>query len=196
VEETAITEISEKPKTIIRRTQLRHREVISRLVYHCQTVQQIAEELGFSEVGLHRIIRSPLFQIELQKELNIKQKIERDNILQSVANNGLTKLAEALQTGKMTFVERDEVGNEIKRTEKVLDGREIISIAHDALNRTGHSPAKPATIVQNNTKVETKIDLGAMVISAHKKVELGTLDVPPPDPDMIEIEFEDVADDK
>lgn len=165
-------------KKVYIRTKLRHREVISRLLYHNQSVREIAEDLGFSEAGLSAIIRSPLFQIELQKELNIKQKIERDNVLQSVATNGAAKLAEAVKTGKMTFEETDEHGNVVKRTEKVLDGREIVAIAHDALNRTGHKPVE--------RRVEATIDLGQMIINAHKKAESGN------DDDVIEVEVESV----
>ena len=156
---------TEQPKRVFIRAKLRHREVISRLLYHNQTVKQIAEELGFSEGGLGKVIRSPLFQIELQKELNIKQTIERNNVLQSVATNGVAKLAEAVTTGKMTFEERDSTGAIIKRTEKVLDGREIIAITHDALDRTGHKPVERS--------IAASFDLGSMILNAHKNAERG-----------------------
>lgn len=167
-------EVAVIPKKIIRRTQLRHREVISRLVYHNQSVKEIAEELDFSVSGLNSIIRSPLFQIEMQKELNIKQKIERDNVLQSIATNGAKKLAEAVTTGKMTFEEMDEHGVVVKRTEKVLDGREIVAIAHDALDRTGHKPVAQT--------VTATLDLGNMVLQAHKDADSGRGD------DVIDVE--------
>jgi hypothetical protein len=146
----------------IKPRQLRHREVISQLVYHSKTVAQIAEELGFSEPGLHRIIRSPLFQVELQKELLIKQRMERDSVLQSIATEGAEKLREAVTTGKLTFHVVDKDGKETV-TEKVLDGREIIAIAHDALDRTGHKPISKT--------VEAHVDLGTMILQAHKEAE-------------------------
>lgn len=157
-----------KPVKTITRTNLRHREVISQLVYHQKSVRQIAEELGFSEGGLHQIIKSPLFQIELQKELLIKQRMERDSVLQQVATAGAAKLQEAVTTGKLTFAFKNAQGQE-EVAEKVLDGREIVAIVHDALDRTGHKPVERT--------LEAHVDLGAMIIQAHKEAEaLGGID--------------------
>lgn len=148
---------------IIRHKNLRHREIISQMVYHNRKPSEIAEMLGFSENGLRAIIRSPLFQVELQKELQIKQRMERDSVLQSVATAAADKLLEAISTGKLTFEEKDADGQVVKRTEKVLDGREIVAIAHDALDRTGHKPVTHT--------VEAHVDLGNLIMQAAKEDE-------------------------
>lgn len=138
---------------LVNASQIRHREVLSRMVYHNQTPRQIALELGFNPQNIYRIINSPLFQAELQKELTLKRRMERDGVIQSVADAGVQKLHEAVTTGKLVY------GNE----EKVLDGREIVAIIHDSLDRTGHKPV--------NTTVEAHMDLGSMIIQAHKDAE-------------------------
>ncbi len=138
--------------------QLRHREILSRLVYYSQSVEQIARELDFSAQHINRIIASPLFQAELQKELTVKRRMERDAVIQQVADEGSKKLLEAVTTGKLTYTMD---GGKIM--EKVIDGREIIAIAQDALDRTGH---KPTAIT-----VDAHVDLGSLIIQATKEAE-------------------------
>jgi uncharacterized protein (UPF0297 family) len=150
---------------------LRHREVLSRMVYHNQKPSEIASELGFSLSHIYRIVNSPLFQAELQKELTLKRKMERDAVIQSVADEGTKKLLEAVKTGKIVYTQDDG-----KIEEKVLDGREIVNIIHDSLDRTGHKPV--------NTVIEGHVDLGSMIIQAHKdaeaaKAEEDVIDVTP-----------------
>lgn len=151
-------EVEKLPKRLTT-TNLRHKEVISRMVYHNQTVRQMAEELGFSESNLRSIINSPLFQIELQKELSIKQRMERDSVLQQIATSGAKKLLEAVEKGKMVFRDTDSEGREVI-IEKVVDGREIVNIVHDALDRSGHKPVERSVSVTG--------DLGTLVMQAFK----------------------------
>lgn len=146
------------------------------LIYHNKSIKQIAEELGFSESGLYKIVGSPLFQMELQKELAIKQRMERESVLQQVASAGTSKLLEAVQTGKMKFEEKDKDGK-IIHTEKVLDGREIVAITHDALDRTGHKPI--------NRTIDATVDLGSMIMQAHKTGDQDVIEV---DEDVIDAE--------
>lgn len=157
IEAELVEEVKESKSETLTRTKLRHREIISQLVYHNKSVRQIARELGFSENGLHTIIRSPLFQIELQKEMQLKRHMERDSVLQEIATEGVGLIKQAVTKGKLTFIETNADG-EVITSEKVLDGREIVAIVHDALDRTGHKPVERS--------ITGTVDLGAMIMQA------------------------------
>lgn len=167
MEETTNTEIVDVPAKMPRpATVVRHREIISRMVYQGQTTAQIAEELGISRGGLQAVLQSPMFQVELQKELSIKARIDRDSAIQRVASVGVAKLEEAVTTGKFTYIKETDEGSVV--VEKVLDGRDIIDIIHDALDRSGHKPV--------NRNIEAHVDLGSMVVAAHKDAKNPTDD--------------------
>ena len=151
--------VENKPEKLTR-MKLRHREIITQLVYYPnKTIGQIAEELGFNPGHVSHIINSPMFQIELQKELRTKQHLERESALQTVATKGTEKLIEAVTKGKLVFEDTDQDGVPFVR-EKVLDGRDIVNIVHDALDRVGHKPAQKV--------IQGTVDLGAMIMQAHK----------------------------
>src|SRR6187549_88501 len=98
---------SVEPKRLTPAKTVRHREIISRMVYHHQSVPTIAKELGMSVASTYVLVNTPMFQAELQKELTLKRKMERDAVIQSVADEGTKKLLEAVTTGKLVYPRED-----------------------------------------------------------------------------------------
>src|SRR5881394_353543 len=141
----------------------RHREIILRLVYHGHTKRQICRDLGFNERYFSLITNSPLFKAELQKEIEVRQKDERQRRLNQLSDPAIKIIEQIVTKGRAEFVVVDPDNPDKMVTNVVrVTGRTLVDLVNSLLDRTGHKPIE-------HKKVEASLDLGKSIIAAHEQ---------------------------
>jgi len=139
-------------KDSISKLNSKHRQVLALLLFSAKSQREIAQELGYSEAHLSRVINSPIFQAELQRLTLCKEQEQRTVYIQRLANRCLEIVDAVLNSGQVDF---EQNGRKLGIPASVL-----MDTVRDILDRAGHKPT-------DQTKhVEANIDLTQVIVAA------------------------------